>query len=146
MHILLFLRTQALVWFIFLFTIKVCRWYAGKTSYHYYYFIREKEKTKGISLQEKQLRRKSIPLNKPVSSLRGRKQRWKETTFTAEWAFLPNKLVSSTSFVLYFDTKSTLIDGLHLSIHHLYATTCKIHYMSVRCENRTFNDYRKHLD
>ena len=91
----------------FLFTIKVCGWYARKTSY-YYWAGRENQRYITIT----KLRRKSTlnNINLCIINFKGRKQKIKGmTTFTVEWT-LQNKslFVCCTSI-----TKSTLIDGLH---------------------------------
>ena len=90
---------------LYLFTIKVCRWYARKTSY-----CLGRENQRYITATY--LRSKSTlnNINLCIIKFKGRKQKIKATaTFTAEWT-LQNK-----SLVVYYTsiTKSTLIDGLH---------------------------------
>ena len=103
MHILSLIASLRFI----LFAIKVCRWYARKTSYCYW-VGRENQRY----ITSTYLRSKSTlnNINLCIINFKGRKQKIKATaTFTAEWT-LQNK-----SLIVYYTsiTKSTLIDGLH---------------------------------
>ena len=94
----------------FLFTIKVCRLYARKTSYYYW---GEEIKVYHYNILEEEEDCCIIT----CSEFKGRKQKIKAATFTDEWA-PQNK-------ILYIDTQSSLIDGLH------YLYTINLHLCSM---------------